>query len=831
MSPQVFVDVLLPLPLPGYFSYKIPGEITDEVKPGMRVVVQFGAKKVYTALVRRIHDKPPHHNEIKEILSVLDSNPIVNEKQFAFWEWMASYYMCTPGEVMNAALPSGLKLQSETRIEIHPDYIEGTIMLNEREFVIVETLMNSGSLSLDEVAILVDNIKVHRLVSNLIEKRIVWPTEEIREKFKPKVELYVRLNPKLKDKEDDLRQIMDDLGKRAFKQLELLMTLIHLTQQKKLEYIRKTDLLKSHGFSSTVLNMLEEKNIVEVSEKIISRLGTGSATHSSDSINLIAEQENAMESIKAGFEKSNVVLFHGVTSSGKTEIYIKLIQDIINSGKQALFLLPEIALTAQVIIRLKKYFGDNVGIYHSKYNEAERVEIWNNVLIEKSKYSSEQGKYKVILGARSALLLPYSALGLIVVDEEHDNSYKQVDPAPRYHARDSAIYLAHLHGAKTLLGSATPSIESYHAAKSGKYGFAELMVRYSGVQLPEIQVADMKKETRQKTVKNHFSSLLIENVKSALRQKEQVILFQNRRGHSVRLQCFSCDWIPMCKNCDVNLVFYKQLDRLKCHYCGLIQKLPEKCPQCHSKNLNLKGFGTEKIEDELPEFFPDAKIARMDFDTTRSKIGHGKIINEFEERRIDILIGTQMVTKGLDFNNVSVVGILDADSLISHPDFRSFERSFQLIAQVSGRAGRDKKRGKVIIQTWQPYHSVIRYAMENDYQSMYQSQIYERMTFRYPPFFRLIRITLKHKEIEIIKPASVYFGNLLKEKLGYRVLGPEAPVVSRIQNYYLRDLLIKIEKEISLLSVKEFIQHQIEEFSARKEYRAVRVIIDVDPVY
>jgi len=594
----------------------------------------------------------------------------------------------------------------------------------------------------------------------------------------------------------------------------------------KIRDVKQADLTKQQKFSPGVIKSLVDKGVLISFSKTISRLGSFDQTALPEDIELSNDQKVTLDQIKSSFSKKHAVLLHGVTSSGKTELYIKLIKETLELGKQGLYLLPEIALTTQIINRLRKYFGNLVGVYHSMDNENERVEIWNNVLNNKL----NKTKYQIILGPRSALYLPYSDLGLVIVDEEHDYSYKQFNPAPRYNARDAAIYLAGMHNANVLLGSATPSIESYYNTKNGKYELVELNKRFGDIQLPEILVADVKKETRQKTMKSHFSSLLLDHVSEALKNKEQVILFQNRRGFSLRIECDICNWMPECKNCDVTLIYHKHNNQLKCHYCGYSRRVPERCDSCGSTHLHMKGFGTEKVEDELQILYPDARIRRMDLDTTRSKNAYQSIINDFEEQRIEILVGTQMVTKGLDFDNVSIVGILNADNMLSYPDFRSYERSFQLMAQVSGRAGRKKKRGKVIIQSYNPYHSAIRDVIEHNYQSMYSSQILERRNFKYPPFYRLINLSLKHKDPRLLNEASREFAIMLREILGKRVLGPEYPLISRIKNLYIKNVLIKLEKDEKLKDQKENILRTIDRFKGESSYKSVRVIIDVDPI-
>jgi len=823
----LFVDVILPLPVPGLFTYRVPVELNDPVAKWKRVVVQFGKKKIYTAIVVNVHEIPPKNYAVKYILSILDQNPVMNSIQFEFWNWMSSYYMCEPGEVMNVAIPSALKLASETSIVLNPTYKMDTDVLNEKEFLIVEALDIQKKLTLTEIEQIIEQKKIIPIIKGLIEKDIAVIEEELKVRYKPRKETFIKIAREYRS-EEKLQEVFNQLEKRAFRQLEVLMTIISLSNfgQQQEKEVKQTELTKNPNFTISTINTLKKKGILEVYTKTTSRLDESFATDLPENIILSADQQTALDQIQHSFEENKAALLHGVTSSGKTEIYIKLIKNVLDQGKQVLYLLPEIALTTQIINRLRKYFGNMVGVYHSRYNENERVEIWNNVLQSDVKKTN----YQVILGPRSALFLPYKNLGLIIVDEEHDYSYKQFDPAPRYNARDAAVYLGSLHKADVVLGSATPSIESYYNTKIGKYSLIELNKRYGDIQLPEILVADIKKETSQKTMKSHFSSFLFNHVTEALQQQKQVILFQNRRGFSLRLECEICSWMPECKNCDVTLIYHKQINVLKCHYCGYSRKVPERCDSCGSMHIHMKGFGTEKVEDELEIFFPEERIRRMDLDTTRSKHAYQSIINDFEEGRIDILVGTQMVTKGLDFDNVSVVGILNADNMIHFPDFRSYERSFQLMAQVSGRAGRKNKRGKVIIQSWNPYHSVIRDVIGHDYKSMYSSQILERRNFKYPPFYRLLSIHLKHKDTRLLNEAAKEFAMLLREKLGKRVLGPEYPLVARIKNLYIKDILIKLERDEHLGSYKKDIISIIDTFKRESSYKSVRVIIDVDPV-
>ncbi len=822
----LFADVLLPLPLPGYFTYRVPYELNNQIEVGQRVVVQFGSKKIYTALVRFLHENAPEAYVPKYVLAILDAAPIVNKKQFATWEWIASYYLCSYGEVMSAALPSALKLASETKLVLHPDFDGDLSVLNENEYRIAEALHTKPVLTVSEVTEITGLQKVIPLLKTLIEKKVALVEEELTDRFKPKSEQWVRLADEWRN-EQKLNELFDQLEKKSEKQNRVLQVYFMLAGSIfEAGEVRRKDILKKFPECEAQIKALGKKGVFEILEKSQSRLIEYSHTAEVDELELSLAQQSVMNSIQQGFQSKDTVLLHGVTSSGKTEIYIRLINETIKAGKQVLYLLPEIALTAQTINRLRKYFGNRVGIYHSKYNEHERVEIWNKVL---GTTLPGTQPYQVVLGARSAMFLPFDNLGLIIVDEEHDSSYKQFDPAPRYNARDAAIWLGNLHKAKVLLGSATPSIESYYNAKAGKYHLVELSERFGGMLMPLIEVADLTEETKRKTMKSHFSSLLFNQIEEALANQEQIILFQNRRGFSVRIECDSCHHMPQCKKCDVTLIYHKHNNQLKCHYCGYSIRLPEKCPACGSTALKMKGFGTERIEEEISLLFPNARVARMDLDTTRSKNAYRKIISDFEEREIDILVGTQMITKGLDFDNVSVVGILNADNMISFPDFRSYERSFQQLAQVSGRAGRKNKRGKVIIQSYNPYFQVIRDVIDNNYAAMYSSQIVERNTFKYPPFFRLVKLIVKHPNEDLVNEAAAELGNRLRKLFDNRVLGPEFPLVSRINNYYLKNIILKFERDNYVQSRKNQLQNIIRQLLSESRYKPVKVTIDVDP--
>jgi len=837
----LFVDVILPLAVPNLYTYRVPYERNDEVAVGKRVVVQFGKGKLYSALIRNIHEIPPKQYAAKYIDAVLDEHPIVNAKQMELWEWMSQYYMCNIGDVMVAALPGGLRLASETRIILNAEYKNQleTKELSEKEYAIIEALEVRNVLSLNDVSEIIDQKTVYPVIKVLIEKGIVLIQEELKEKFKPKIESFVRITEEA-DKEERLKEIFDSLEKKAPKQLDVLMSYINLSKRYSgdRKEVKKSEILKAVEGAEAAIRSMVKKNILQVYEREVGRL---SAFENENKVSQLNEnQQEVLDSIRTQFgwneadgkgetEKSikEVVLLHGVTSSGKTEIYVKLIEEAIAKGKQVLYLLPEIALTTQIINRLRKYFGDAVGVYHSKFNENERVEVWNKVLKHNSK--EHDSEFKLVIGARSALFLPFSDLGLVIVDEEHDTSFKQYDPAPRYNARDAAIYLSHIHKARTLLGSATPSIESYFNAQDGKYGFAEMTKRFGGVQMPEILVADVKEAMKRKEMKSHFSPLLLDTVTLALDKKEQVILFQNRRGFAPQLECNMCAWVPQCVNCDVSLTYHKVSNQLRCHYCGYAAKPPSQCNACGDTNMKMKGFGTEKIEEELSIFYPKARIARMDLDTTRSKFAHQHIIQDFEDGKIDILVGTQMVTKGLDFDNVSMVGILNSDSMLNFPDFRSFERSFQLMSQVSGRAGRKNKRGKVIIQSQNPDHSIIREVIANDYLSMYTNQLLDRKNFNYPPYYRLVELTLIHKDQNMVNAAAKYLADELKVHFGKRILGPEFPLVARVRNLYHKNIILKVERDASIVQAKKIVSELLINFK-NSDYKSVRVQIDVDPM-
>ena len=809
-----FIDVILPIPIQKTFTYSINEEEYNFLKEGMRVAVSFGKSKIFTALVYKIHNNEPTLYEAKEIHQILDEFPIVNKIQLKHWQWIAEYYMCALGDVYRASLPSAFLLESETIIYKNESFTDESVLIDD-EFLIFEALQHQSQLTIHQIVDILDRKKVMPIVNSLLKKSAIYIKEEIYETYKPKLVKYVKLHSDY-NADDSLNTLLEELS-RAKKQREAILTYFQLATSKK--PIKAKELETKSNVSSAILNSLVDKNILEFYHLKIDRIQFKGDINALKTLNEF--QEKALSEIKDAFLQKDVTLLHGITSSGKTEVYTKLIQEVLDKGQQVLFLLPEIALTTQIITRLQAYFGKQISVFHSKYSMNERVEVWNNVLENKS-------KAQIILGARSSLFLPFSNLGLIVVDEEHETSYKQFEPNPRYNARDAAIVLAKMHQAKILLGSATPSLESYFNAQQNKYGFVELNRRFGNVQLPKIELIDIKEKHRKKEMKGHFSDRLLVLIQEALDEKEQVILFQNRRGFSPIVECKTCGVSPQCPNCDVSLTYHKYKNELRCHYCNYQRAMPNNCSACGSNTLDTKGFGTEQIELELKELFPDYSIGRMDLDTTRGKFGYQKIIGAFEAREIDILVGTQMLSKGLDFDNVSLVGILNADTMLNFPDFRAHERAYQLMVQVSGRAGRSKKQGNVAIQTYNPYHQILQQVSTTDYQAMFKEQLQERWQFKYPPYYRLIKITLKHRDYTKVDSGINWLFKALYNSFGEHVLGPTAPAVARIRNQYIKNVVIKIPPKQSLVNTKNQIQKIKNTFEAVKEFRPIRFIIDVD---
>lgn len=816
-----FADLILPVPIPKLFTYRVPRDMVEALKIGARVIVPFGKNRVYTAVVSRIHTHPPTNYQARYILELLDEYPLVTSYQLELFQWMADYYLCNVGDVLNCALPSGLKITSQSKVQYNPDF-DHPDLLTEAEKPVLEELKKHPALSYEELGRLVGETNVPTIIKSLIGKRAVIVFEEVREKYVPKMVRKVRLHTDYEARES-LLALIGKLDKLP-KQQEALMRYLRYIP------VQNNPALNSKGLDKSMLNQDDElsqsslqtliKNgVFETFEVIMPRFSDDNTP--TVEVRLTETQQSAVSQIMGHFAEKDIALLHGITGSGKTEVYINLIQQVLDSGSQVLYLLPEIALTTQIVVRLQKVFGDKMGIYHSKFSDNERVEVWKGVI---------SGQYQFVVGVRSSVFLPFDNLGLIIVDEEHETSYKQHDPAPRYHARDVAMVVARRQGAKVLLGSATPSVDSYHHATEGRYGLVELLQRYGDAQLPEIVLVNTRIEKQKRLMKNEFSSVLLDAIQANLERGEQSILFQNRRGYSPYIQCEECEWIAQCGNCAVSLTYHMRDAEIRCHYCGHRETVPKVCPACGSPKVRTIGFGTEKLEDQLQILFPQARIQRMDLDTTRSKNAYQQIIQEFEKGGVDILVGTQMISKGLDFDKVSLVGIFDADRMIHFPEFRATERSFQMITQVSGRAGRRAdRRGRVIIQTSNPQQNVLLRVLDNDYKGLFEEEIEERRNYNYPPFSRLIKLTVRHAENNVSQQAAQRLTDSLAEKLGgSRVLGPEKPLVERIRNQYLYDIVVKLERSINAAAAKAFIQEQITDILADKGLKAVTVVADVD---
>lgn len=783
----------------------------------MRVAVPFGKSKIYTGLVIGMHHDEPQLYQAKEIHQILDETPIATEIQIAHWQWIAAYYMCAIGDVYRSAVPSALLLESETVITKRTETIVNEDDLSDDEFLVYQAIGQASSLKINDIVSILNKKHVFPVIQTMMAKGLLALNEEVTEVYKPKLVRYVRLHAEFENP-DNLSALLDIL-KNAAKQKALVLAYFQLHAVEK-KPISVAMLMETSGATPTIIKSLVDKEIFEEYHLQHDRVNFEGISEL-DSLQLSEAQQVCFDAVNAAFETHDVTLLHGVTSSGKTEIYIKLIEKLLATGKQVLYLLPEIALTTQLVSRLTAYFGNQVAVFHSKYSNNERVEAWRQAL-------ENSEKARIVIGARSALFLPFSSLGLIIVDEEHEQTFKQQDPSPRYHARDAAVVLANAFGAKVLLGSATPSIETYFNAVSGKYALVELTARYGNVMMPEIQIVDLKDKYFRKRMSGHFSDILIESITESLSLGEQVILFQNRRGYSPVVECLTCGNVPQCQQCDVSLTYHKSKNQLRCHYCGYSMANPTNCHKCSSPHLTTKGFGTEQIQQELGQLFPLVKTARMDQDTTRGKFGFERIIDSFKNREVDILVGTQMLAKGLDFDNVSLVGIMNADNMLYHPDFRAFERSYQMMTQVSGRSGRSQKRGKVIIQTYNPNHNTIQQVTHNDYLAMYAEQLYERQIYKYPPYFRLVKLTLKHRDYDKLKDGSMWLYQVLQQNLKMPVLGPEEPPISRIRNEYIRTIMIKIPKDQPLTRTKKTIQKILDSFEVIAQFRAIRVTVNVD---
>lgn len=820
----LYAEVLLPVPIPKCFTYKVPDFVADKVQKGFRVIVEFG-RKILTGIIWDIHKESPDAYDPKFLLDVIDERTIIGSKSKDLFDWMAKYYMCTPGEVMNAGVPTGLKLSSESKIQLHPDFTldHSEIGFSDKELLLIKSLEFDKSLTYPEAAKILSLKNIYHVLKSLINKEVVIIYEEIKERYKPKRETRTRINDIYLKEENLMEELFIKLEKRP-KQLDLLMKYLQLVpvyeQPESNERGISKNVLFKHNLSKSSYKTLIKNEILNEFEVIIPRFNLQDRPTSG--IELSDLQNETKNEIAKSFEDIETVLFHGITGSGKTEIYIQLIKEQLNAGKQVLYLLPEIALTTQIVERLLKIFGGTMGVYHSKYSDNERVEVWKNVL---------DGQINFVVGVRSSVFLPFNDLGLIIVDEEHETSYKQLDPAPRYHARDVALFLGWLHKAKTLLGSATPSLESYYLSQTGKYDYIQLDQRYGSSVLPDIKLVNTRQERKNKTLTGNFSSVLIRELKEILETGKQALLFQNRRGYSPFVICQDCGWIPQCEQCAVSLTYHMYSDELRCHYCGYKTYIPTTCKACSSNQINTVGFGTEKLEDDMKLILPEARVKRMDLDTTRSRYSYQRIINSFDQGEMDILIGTQMITKGLDFGNVLMVGIMDADQILNFPDFRSVEKAFQMMSQVSGRAGRREQKGLVLIQTSNPEHPVFEKVINNDYKGMANEELAERKRFDYPPFSRIIEILVKHKEKDKSSQIAKILSIEIKKNLpAGMVLGPEEPLISKIRNEYLQHIIIKIERDkINLSYLKEFLNNSATTVRSRKEFRSGKIVFNVDP--
>ena len=811
---QHYAELILPLALQNFYTYKIPYEFLNDIKTGSRVIVQFGKTKLYTAVVYRIFTDFDDNIKLKSIEQVIDKNPVIFPIQFRLWKWIAEYYFCTVGEVFRAALPSGLKLESKSKVFLKSDNFTD---LNNKEKLIADFIsQNKKAVFIDDINKLLNQKSSISIIKKLHEKGIIEIDEALQTGFKPKQVDFVKLAFEI-NSDDKINKILDKLL-RAKKQYKALINLIDFFNANSKNELSKKDSIKISGESLAIINQLVKKNLLIVYKKQISRIAKGEKVIKKLP-KLTDYQQNKYSEIVCAFNKKKPVLLHGITSSGKTEIYIRLISEQLKQGKQILYLLPEISLSTQIILRLLDVFGDKIGVFHSKYPDSEKVELWNDLLQTKQK--------QIIIGARSAIFLPFSNLGLIIVDEEHDTSYKQQNPAPRYNARDTSLVMSQIYGANIILGSATPSIESYYNSQTGKYVKVELNKRYGDVHLPEIILADTRKAYLKKQMISVFTPTLYDAIKKTLKEEKQIILFQNRRGFSSFIECSECGWVPKCKKCDVSLSYHKYNNVLRCHYCGYSEKIPYKCPVCKNTFLQTKGMGTEKIEDEIKNLFPEATVKRMDYDTTKTRNDFIRIIDDFQQQKIDILVGTQMVSKGFDFDNVELIGVINADNMMQFADFRSYEHTFQLITQVSGRAGRRQKTGTVIIQTYDIENKILQNIVNYDYKTFYKTQLEERKMFKYPPFYRLIDITVKNRDINKLNKFADYFVRILSEKFN-NVLGPGTPAVSKINNFYIKKILIKIDKNKNRLSTENKLSSIISAVSASKNTHSSIIIINRD---
>jgi primosomal protein N' (replication factor Y) len=817
-TPQYFIDALLPLALPKAYTYCITSKEKEFLGQGFRVAVPFGKQKIYTAIVSRIHQVAPQTYEPKSIVMIMDEAPVVTSTQLNFWKWMSSYYMCTQGEILRASLPAALMIESQSVLVKKEASKDQLNTLSDTQYLVYEALQKQ-SLTLDEISQITDLKRVMPLVLDMIDKNAAMIHQRLEEKFKPKKLRMIQLETSFQESKA-LESLLDNIA-RAPKQIDVLMTM--LGQKKGLqEWIEVSKIKQQAQVNSSVIKTLIDKGVLKESYQEANRILIKHAQSEFKDKKLSDAQGRVLEDIKIELIKKEVVLFEGVTASGKTEVYIHLITEQIKAGKQVLYLLPEISLTSQIVSRLAARFGKQVLVYHSRYSIHERTEIWKQVLD-----GGSQGQ--IIVGARSAILLPFQNLGLVIVDEEHENSYKQFDPAPRYHARDSAIYLAKNVNARVVLGSATPSIETAENVRNGKYGWVKLTERYGGVSLPNIELVNLKEAYRKKKMSGMFSESLLDAIRTTLGEGKQVILFQNRRGYAPILECVSCGHAPQCTQCDVSLTYHQTQNQLRCHYCGYNIPMPTQCHACGMPTLTTKGVGTQQIQEQVQQLFPEVTVGRMDWDSTRGKWDFDKIIEAFDNGQIQILVGTQMVVKGLDFKNVLLVGVINADHVLNLPDFRAHERSYQMLCQVAGRAGRSDRKGIVLIQTFQPEHPTLKQVIDHDYSSLFQIQKREREQYRYPPYFRMIRITFKSRQYETVNMASDWFTNVIKQSYKGSVLGPVFPTIARVRNLYHKQLLVKIDHKLNTNEVKSLLARTYKSFQAIASFRSTRVNFDVDP--
>lgn len=820
----MFAEIIVPLPLYGTYTYRIPPEIQGAVQVGSRVLVQFGKKKFYTGLISSLHNETPTY-EVKDIVSVLDPKPLVKYPQLKLWNWISEYYLCSVGEVYKAAVPTGLKPESETMISLNEEF--GTpegVKLTERQAMVVMLLEEKKRLRISEIEKELKIKNVTQIAGSMLDMGIIHIDEKIVERYHAKSETYIELNIERGDQEG-LKEYFDKTHRSQYQEKALICWLDlsgWMQSNRPLLDVTRKQLLDLSGISAGILRSMIEKGIFRQEKRSINRFNGNDSVKRQELATLSPQQQRACQEITEQLRSRQSVLLHGVTGSGKTEVYTHLIDHVLKTGNQVLYLVPEISLTTQLTDRLRKVFGDRLLVYHSKFSDSERVDIWKRLL--------ESNEPMVVLGVRSSVFLPFGRLGLVIVDEEHESSYKQYDPAPRYNARDTAMVLASMHGAKVVLGSATPSIETYYKATTGKYGLVTLSERYEGAVLPEVEIIDMREQRKKKQNIGTLSSPLIQEMRGALSDNKQVILFQNRRGFAPVVVCQQCGWTPKCENCDVSQIYHKYNNMLKCHYCGYTRALPTVCPACGLNGIEVYGYGTERIAEEVGKNFPEARISRMDLDTTRNKDAYQDIIEDFAAHRTDILVGTQMVSKGLDFGEVRMAGVINADTLLNFPDFRSNERAYNMLEQVAGRAGRRKEKGKVLIQTTNPKENVLEYVKAHDYSSYYQSEIAERERYAYPPFTKIINIYLRNKDGNMVDRAAVIYAKKLREVFGTRVLGPEKPFVGRIALWYIQSIMLKIEAGASMSKVKQILRQIYEQAAAWSEFKSTQIYYDVDPV-